>query len=71
MVKDIPNVRCSICASIGSAQHFDLYVFGSEGVKLCPSCRVLVCNKIHDMAMDYQWLRKNVFIEAKKERATA
>lgn len=67
--KILKDARCSVCRSVGSARHYDLPVFGSEGIDLCPSCRSNVCNMIHDMAMDYMRMRRDWAI-AKKQKET-
>jgi hypothetical protein len=60
--------KCTICATPeSSVQHLDLAVLGSEGVDVCPSCRILVCNAIHDMAMEYQRQRRDAVISRRSD----
>lgn len=71
MTKDIPDVSCSICRQTTTVRHFDLYVFGSEGIQLCEMCRRKVCSNIHAMAMDVLRQQRDDFIEARKNRVPA
>lgn len=41
---------CIICYNKDETKHFSLYVFGSEGVNLCHSCQIAVCEFIRRMA---------------------
>lgn len=66
MCHKIEHTKCSVCHTYGSAQHFDLFVFGSEGVDLCPSCRVIVCNQILDLTMSYLRDRRDAVLAKRR-----
>ena len=41
---------CIVCHDReGETKHYSLYVFGSEGVELCQSCQIAVCEFIRRM----------------------
>lgn len=62
MCQKVSNVRCSMCYTTGTGQHFDLPVFGSEGVYLCLTCRSIVCDHICDLSMVYMRKRRDDFV---------
>lgn len=44
------KTKCGICGEESECRHFDLYVFGSEGVSLCHGCEMLVNSFIEMMS---------------------
>lgn len=66
MCRNLSNVKCSVCHTYGAARYVDLPVFGSEGINLCPSCKVIVCNQIHDLSMDYLRRKRDSVLASKR-----
>ncbi len=40
---------CIVCHDETETKHFSLYVNGSEGIELCHSCQIAVCEFIRRM----------------------
>ncbi len=43
-------MNCNICNDDKEVRHFSLYVFGSEGINLCLSCQILVCELLRKIS---------------------
>jgi hypothetical protein len=44
------RAMCDMCLETKDAKHFDLYISGSEGTKLCHGCQMLVVKFIQEQA---------------------
>jgi len=41
--------RCQVCGDMNDLKHLSLYVIGSEGLDICPSCEVVLVNMVRGL----------------------
>lgn len=64
--------KCTCCHTDNvDTQHFDLPVFGSEGVWLCLECRKATCNAITERAYTFMRTKRDAVLERKRRRSEA
>ncbi len=59
---------CDICLETKQTRHFDLYITGSEGTRLCDDCERLVVRFIQDKRMDAFRKRKAEHLKRRSKR---
>jgi len=61
-------MRCSICKRDIKTRYIDLYVFGSEGVRLCRPCENEVSGLVLNFALEKQRQRKAEHVKRRDAR---
>jgi len=59
--------ECTVCHTTGPLHHLELFVIGSEGEYLCPSCRLSLTEVLSQMKYMASRARKEMAIRMKKE----
>ena len=67
MIINKSTCRCSICHKQSETIHYELPVFGSEGINICMLCQREVTNMIHNLAMQKLNERKQEFLTNRKK----
>ena len=60
------KTRCSICTKTDECRHFEIYVFGSEGVWLCHRGELTVCQFIRDCSTIAERVKMECHIKQKQ-----
>jgi hypothetical protein len=57
---------CDVCESDNQSRHFDLYVFGSEGVILCLQHQIKVGNFIRELTHEKMKEKRDAVLKRKQ-----
>lgn len=58
---------CRICGNEEEVKHFDLYVFGSEGIKICKCCELALVKFVRSLTLTHTRIRINQFKNMRKK----
>ena len=64
------ETSCTTCHTNTECRHFEMYVFGSEGVWLCHDCEMKVYKFIEQLAHRWLNIKKDEVLAKRRNKST-